>query len=75
MLYFGASDEHFSQSLSWIDTFLEWKGPFLPHAHQRSLGELQDAKTQLIKLNYLYEAADCLLLTFRCWALESGSCG
>ena len=80
VLYSGATDELLSQSLSWksrpcsaeISAFIPFysgKVRFYLMRTKEALEDLQEAKTQLIKLNYHYEAADCLLRTGRCWAV------
>ena len=80
VLYFGASDELLLQALSWksrphsaeISAFIPFysgKVRFYLMRTKEALEDLQEAKTQLIKLNYHYEAADCLLRTGRCWAV------
>ena len=80
VLYFGASDELLLQALSWksrphsaeISAFIPFysgKVRFYLMRTKEALEDLQEAKTQLIKLNYHYEAADCLLKTGRYWAV------
>ena len=81
MFYFSASDQLLSQSLSrWtsqprsaeISALIHFYSGevhfYLMHAEE-ALEELQEAKTQLVKLNYHFEAADCMLRTGRCLAV------
>jgi tetratricopeptide (TPR) repeat protein len=80
VLYYGSSEELLAQSLSWksrphsaeisaLIPFYSGKVRFYLMRTKEALEDLQNAKTQLSKLNYHYEAADCLLRTGRCWAV------
>ena len=80
VLHSGASEELLSQSLSWKSRprtaemsafipFYSGKVRFYLMRTKEALEDFQEAKTQLKKLNYHYEAADCLLRTGRCWAV------
>ena len=79
--YFGANDQLLSQSLSrWnsqpcsaeisaLIPFYSGEVHFYLMRTKEALEELQEAKTLLVKLNYHYEAAECMLRTARCLAV------
>ena len=79
--YSGASDQLLSQSLSrWnsqpcsaeisaLIPFYCGEMHFYLMRTKEALEELQEAKTLLVKLNYHYEAAECMLRTARCLAV------
>ena len=79
--YSGASDQLLSQCLSrWnsqpcsaeisaLIPFYSGEMHFYLMRTKEALEELQEAKTLLVKLNYHYEAAECMLRTARCLAV------